>query len=129
MRNGSCGYGTQCVFHHPEPSSMGGQEPHILSPNDNSMRQSGFSFGSSNGESASVHLSKASSPDQAPWSSQPLSNTFSYQNDYSSRIIASLIPQGTQRHTELNAHQVFMVFTIPNVFTLGYVLVFFVLYV
>ncbi|KAL3526352.1 hypothetical protein ACH5RR_011008 [Cinchona calisaya] len=105
MRTGSCGYGAQCVFHHPEPSSMGVQDLYQSSLNDKSMRQSGYSLGSTNIASA-LHLSEASQPDQAPWSSHPLScSTFSYQNDYSSHMISNSVTQGMYRHTELDKYQ------------------------
>ncbi|PSS35266.1 Zinc finger CCCH domain-containing protein [Actinidia chinensis var. chinensis] len=28
MRNGSCGYGAHCKFHHPDPTDIGGYDPH-----------------------------------------------------------------------------------------------------
>lgn len=44
MSNGTCGYGAHCVFHHPNPTPMGGLNP-SSTLNDESVGQSHCSFG------------------------------------------------------------------------------------
>ncbi|KAJ8559716.1 hypothetical protein K7X08_003774 [Anisodus acutangulus] len=57
MRTGTCKYGSNCRFHHPNPTTMAGSNP---------------SFGYNNGGSAPVQ--SGSYPTGSSWSSPPSSN-------------------------------------------------------
>ncbi|KAL0344069.1 UNVERIFIED_CONTAM: Zinc finger CCCH domain-containing protein 67 [Sesamum angustifolium] len=82
MRNGSCGYGSRCVYHHPEPTSVAGKRsPNVM---DEKLGEPVVSL-SDNGSGGSLHLSGASRPYQAPWSSRKSShNVGPYSEDHSS---------------------------------------------
>lgn len=99
MRCGSCGYGARCVFHHPEPTSMGGFESLNLTLNNESMIKSGYSFGSSNSDSAALLWTGASQMDQSAWTPHHVPNRVPYQNDSSSYMTNSF-PQGMHASNE-----------------------------
>lgn len=104
MRTGSCGYGAQCCFHHPDPTSTGGSEP-----NWNGEFVGGFdTFGNQNGESPVLNLSGASQPSMVPWSSNMLSNKRVPFSDNRSSYVPAMpsLPQGICPKLELNGHQV-----------------------
>lgn len=103
MRTGSCGYGANCRFHHPEPTSVGDSEP-----NGNDESVGGFdNLGNYNGEPTVLNLSGASQPSLASWSSHTLSNRrVSYSDTGSSSVPAMhSFPRGEQSK-DLNWHQV-----------------------
>ena len=104
MRTGSCGYGANCCFHHPDPSSVGGSEL-----NGNVESVGGFdNFGNHNGVPTVLNLSGASQPSMASWSSHVLSNKrVPYSENRSSYVPAiPSLPQGIHPNLELNGHQV-----------------------
>ncbi|CAL5371724.1 unnamed protein product [Camellia sinensis] len=85
MRNGSCGYGARCRFHHPDPTDVGGYDPRNSTPNEESIGQFGRPSENYNGESIPLHVSGASQPAQASWSSQmPSDKAVPYQDNHSS---------------------------------------------
>ncbi|GMP30174.1 hypothetical protein CsSME_00004956 [Camellia sinensis var. sinensis] len=85
MRNGSCGYGARCRFHHPDPTDIGGYDPRNSTPNEESIGQFGRPSENYNGESIPLHVSGASQPAQASWSSQmPSDKAVPYQDNHSS---------------------------------------------
>ncbi|KAL7190284.1 hypothetical protein ACSBR2_022543 [Camellia fascicularis] len=89
MRNGSCGYGARCRFHHPDPTDVGGYDPRNSTPNEESIGQFGRPSENYNGESIPLHVSGASQPAQASWSSQmPSDKAVPYQDNHSSYMPA-----------------------------------------
>lgn len=104
MRTGSCGYGANCRFHHPDPTSVGGSEP-----NGNGESVGGFdSLGNHNGESTILNLSGASQPSMASWSSHMLSNKRVPYSDNRSSYVPAMhsVAQGIHPNLELNGYQV-----------------------
>lgn len=65
MRNGTCGYGARCVFHHPNPTSVGELNP-SLTLNDESVGQSHCSLGNP-GAGESLGFSRTSQLDLTSW--------------------------------------------------------------
>ncbi|CAK9180455.1 unnamed protein product [Ilex paraguariensis] len=78
MRNGTCGYGVRCMFHHPDPTSEGGTDVRNSTLSYESVGQYGHSLGNCSAEFAPLHVSGASAasqPAQASWDLHTISNT------------------------------------------------------
>ncbi|KAL2500133.1 Zinc finger CCCH domain-containing protein 67 [Abeliophyllum distichum] len=106
MRNGTCGYGSRCVFNHPDPTPMAGMGSPNSSPDDTFGRQLSHPLGKQNGASLPIHFSGASQPDQASRFLHTLSdNTIAYPNSHSSYVTLPAPPQQMQKPLEWNGYQ------------------------
>lgn len=103
MRNGSCGYGAGCRFHHPDPTSVGGADA-------GNSTLGGYSVGQFNHSSGNFDSGYSmGQPAQAAYYSPMVSDmTGPYQNNCSSYMPSmALLPQGVAQSREWNGHQVF----------------------
>ncbi|KAL2523265.1 Zinc finger CCCH domain-containing protein 67 [Forsythia ovata] len=106
MRNGTCGYGSRCVFNHPDPTPMAGMGSPNSSPDDKFGRQLSHPLGKQNGVSLPIHFSGASQPDQASRFLHTLpDNTIAYPNSHSSYVTLPAPPQQMQKQSEWNGYQ------------------------
>ncbi|KAL6994412.1 hypothetical protein U1Q18_012516 [Sarracenia purpurea var. burkii] len=107
LRNGSCGYGTRCKFHHPDPTDVGGYGPRNSTPNDESLGY-GFPPKNYNGESIQLHVSGASQPGQASWSTHMLSDiSIPYQDNNSSYMpTMHFVPPEALQSPEWTGYQI-----------------------
>ncbi|KAM7512543.1 hypothetical protein LguiB_011418 [Lonicera macranthoides] len=101
MRNGSCGYGASCRFHHPDPTTVGGADT-------GNSTLGGYSIGQFNHSSGNFDGGYSmGQPAQAAYYSPMLSDmTSPYQNNCSSYMPSTaLLPQGAAQSREWNVHQ------------------------
>ncbi|XP_042492285.1 zinc finger CCCH domain-containing protein 43-like [Macadamia integrifolia] len=84
MRTGSCKYGSNCRFHHPDPTAVGG--------------------GDIPSGSVSLHPSGGSQPVSASWSSPP-NETVPYLDPANSYVPMMLPPQGVHPNPKWNGYQ------------------------
>lgn len=109
MRNGSCGYGPRCRFHHPNPTGVGGHDPNSSPRNDECSGQFSVPAVHYNGESIPLNASGASHPAQASWSTHVLSDKAVpyYQENHSAYMpTMHFLPQEALPTSEWNGYQV-----------------------
>lgn len=81
MRTGSCAYGVNCRYHHPDPVAAGGSD-HF---NGNPIEV--FLAGHSSGNHDCLQLKEASEPAVESWSSNTvLHKTIPYMDNHSSHV-------------------------------------------
>lgn len=115
MRNGTCGYGTRCVFNHPDPTPITGMGSPNSSVDDKFGRQLSHPLEKHNG--LPIHFSGDSQPDQASRFLYTFSdNTISYPNSHSSYVTPHTPSQQMQKQSEWNGYQVAQSFSLTEAF-------------